>query len=205
MCRAAFTELLALKPNDIASLNNFAYMLVESITPPEPAAAKQYSQRAYELSRTSGSPNDYIFDSHAWILILNGGADAAEGIKILEGVVKRQADLIDAHYHLGEGYLRQPRPSKQFAKVELNKAMELVRKQEAAGLKVDKAMKDRIATALERATDGAREDRPGTEGFLVRGRAVGRDFRGAPSCRFVAQTLRRVHTVIGRVPGLTHG
>lgn len=152
--RAAFTELLALKPNDIASLNNFAYMLVESITPPEPAAAKQYSQRAYELSRTSGSPDDYIFDSHAWILILNGGADAAEGIKILEGVVKRQPDLIDAHYHLGEGYLRQPRPSKQFAKVELNKAMELVRKQEAAGLKVDKAMKDRIATALERATDG---------------------------------------------------
>jgi len=151
--RAAFTELLALSPNDITSLNNFAYMLAESIKPPEPALAKKYSEQAYNLSRMSGSPNDLIFDTHAWVLIQNGGGDVSSGIKILQDVVQRQPELVDAHYHLGEGYLRQAQPSKMMARVELNKALELVRKQESAGRSIDKALKNRILTALERATD----------------------------------------------------
>jgi len=61
--------------------------------------------------------------------------------------------MIDAHYHLGEGYLRQSQPSKTMAKAELNKALELVRKQEGAGRPIDKELKNRILTALERATD----------------------------------------------------
>ena len=120
--RAAFQELLTLAPDDITSLNNFAYMLAESVRPPEPAQAKKYSERAYELSRMSGSPNDLIFDTHAWVLIQNGGTDLPNGIKILQDVVQRQPELIDAHYHLGEGYLKQSQPSKALAKIELNKA-----------------------------------------------------------------------------------
>ena len=115
--------------------------------------AKKYSERAYDLSRMSGSPNDLIFDTHAWVLIQNGGNDVTNGVKILQDVVQRQPEIIDAHFHLGEGYLRQPQPSKMMARVELNKALELVRKEEGAGRPVDKTFKNKILTSLERATE----------------------------------------------------
>ena len=77
--RAAYVELLQLEPENLAVLNNLAYLLSEAMTPSRPQQAKVYSGKAYDISKSSGSPNDLIFDTHGWILTLCGGDDARRG------------------------------------------------------------------------------------------------------------------------------
>ena len=60
-------------------------------------------------------------------------------------MVKRKPDLVDAHYHLGESYMRQPKPSYALAQQELEKAKALLKQQ---GDEADKLLTDRVTSSL---------------------------------------------------------
>lgn len=144
----AYVELLSIVPTDLPAMNNLAYVLSEGKNPPDPQRAKVHSRNAYNVSRNSGQPNDLIYDTHGWVLTLCGGADLDEGIKILQDVVNRRPDMIDARYHLGMAYMKQPNPSYAMALQQLQAALDLIDQQGKDGGTVDKATRDKVAAAL---------------------------------------------------------
>lgn len=149
--REVYAELLNLAKDDLLALNNYACLLAEDLSPPDPAQAKIYSTKAYDLTRASSSPSDVILDTHGWVLTLCGGYDAKAGLAVLKDLATRRPDFLEARYHLGESYLRQPTPEKALALQELQQADAAIRKQEAAGQKVDPQLKAKIQSAIGRA------------------------------------------------------
>lgn len=102
--RQAFVELLKLRPDDISTLNNIAYLEAEMLN--DPQAAKPYSGHAYDLAmRSGGIPS--IADTHGWVLTLCGGRDATAGLGILQNLVETDQNFTKARYHLAEAYLRK--------------------------------------------------------------------------------------------------
>ena len=61
----AHTDVLAIKPNDVPTLNNLAFMLAEDMK--QPAKALAYGKKAYEL----WSDNAHIADTYGYVLFLN--------------------------------------------------------------------------------------------------------------------------------------
>lgn len=104
--------VLDANPNSIEALNNLACMLVDSVKPPRPDEALQYSQRAYDLMRKSGQIQPLIQDTQGWVLLNNGKVNDA--VLLLRQVVDNKP-FLDAYYHLAEAYLRsnQPLPAQQ--------------------------------------------------------------------------------------------
>lgn len=140
---AVLREIEKATPNDYGTLNNLAYVLGEMIQPPRPAEALRYSQRAVDLMARSGTQMPVVQDTHARMLTLAGRVD--EAILLLQEVIRRES-FIEAHYHLGDAYLRRERYVD--ARRELRRALELVesRKQNAQG--VDEGMAAEIERLL---------------------------------------------------------
>ena len=151
-----YVELLKMADADLVSLNNLAYILAESLTPPDPQAAKEYSQQAFDMTRKTNDPNPMILDSHGWILVLCGGSDLRQGLQILQGVVTQAPNLIESRYHLGEAYLRQSPQAPVEAEKELSEAMRLVEEEEKLGGTVDAKLRDRVQTSLGKARQAAK-------------------------------------------------
>lgn len=144
---AAYLELVQAAPDDIPALNNLTWLLVHpDAGPPRPKLAKGFSRRAYDLSRRAGV-NGLVDDTHGWVLTLCGGDDAAEGLQILKFLVIREPDLPDAHYHLGEAYLRQPVPDPA-AERELRTAADLLGQDDEET--ADPALRENVKRALGR-------------------------------------------------------
>ncbi|QOV87658.1 tetratricopeptide repeat protein [Humisphaera borealis] len=154
--RRYYEELLTLVPDDSASLNNVAYLLAESIAPPEPQSAKLYSERAYEATRITNTPNVLIMDTHGWVLVLCGGPDGEKGRRILQKIVEENPLFIEARYHLGEALLRVQPIAPSQAEKEFTECLRLMNEEEKIGGKIDEKLRGRIQTGLASAREKVR-------------------------------------------------
>jgi tetratricopeptide (TPR) repeat protein len=155
--RDAYVELLGLLPDDTIALNNLACLLAERIPAPQggPLKAKVYSTKAYDNERFKPTPNVKILDTQGWVLTLCGGDDAIEGMTILHRMIAERDDtrtFVEGRYHLGEAYLRAPKPDLTSAQKWLKEAIDLIAEDEKAGKAVDGPLKDKIQTSLAKAT-----------------------------------------------------
>lgn len=127
--RKAYLQILELAPQDYLTLNNLAVLLAESANPPDPKAARQYSERAYDLVKDAQPINGLVVDTHGWILALNDDLDRA--LPLLKAVVDNRP-FAEARFHLGVVYGRKQRRSEAeqqlaMAKQELEAAREAER------------------------------------------------------------------------------
>jgi hypothetical protein len=134
-------------------LNNLANVLADDLH--EPTQAVAYSQRAYDLSRQTGSFVASVSDTHGWVLTLCGGRDAQLGLSILQKVVEDHRDFVDARYHLGEAYLRESMPADAIKELEI--ALAQIQQTEQTRATPNPALKSAIENALAR----ARQERDG--------------------------------------------
>lgn len=98
-----YRKLVKLTPDDLATLNNLAFIVAEKVTSPNPAEALQYSERAVDIVRRSGIVEPLVYDTHGWNLVLNNRIP--EGIDLLTQALDRRS-FMEAHYHLGMAYLK---------------------------------------------------------------------------------------------------
>ena len=148
----AYLQLLDKVPNDWTALNNLACLLAESVNPPEPARAKIYSQRAYDLMRNQNDFQPLIADTHGWVLTLCNEVDA--GIDVLQRVVER-APFLEAHYHLAEAYLKKSYHEQALRQLELAQA--IVKDADQKQQPISPEVRRRIGEAEARAREGLRE------------------------------------------------
>jgi tetratricopeptide (TPR) repeat protein len=144
----AYLQLLDLNPQDLAALNNLACLLVDNMDPPRPDQALIYSERAYDIVRRSGQSDPLILDTHGWVLTLSGRVE--EGITLLQQVVER-SPFLEAHYHLGEAYLRRSIPDE--AQRQLLLASEMIASKERENAEVDAKLKANVERALFQARE----------------------------------------------------
>jgi tetratricopeptide (TPR) repeat protein len=147
---AAYQQYLKLQPGDVTALNNLAYILAEEISPGRPQEAKQYSKVAYEIARgwRAGDAKGRIFDTHGWVLVLNGEADLDEGIRVLRQVVE-DFPILEAHYHLGEAQLRKNRGAE--AQEQFNAALAMIERSKKAKQPFDETLEPKIRRGLQSA------------------------------------------------------
>ncbi|HEY8746504.1 MAG TPA: tetratricopeptide repeat protein [Tepidisphaeraceae bacterium] len=116
--RRSLEELVKVRPDDVTSLNDLAYLIATILNAPNDA--KPYSRRAYELARHSS--NRSIIDTHGWVLTQCGGRDdLIQAVDILRNLVDSNQDFTVARYHLAVAYLRQggwQRAGEELAKVQ---------------------------------------------------------------------------------------
>jgi tetratricopeptide (TPR) repeat protein len=146
----AYLKLLDIEPNDWGSLNNMAYLVAEQMNPPRPAEALKYSRRAYDVMTSAGGRNPLILDTHGWVLTLNN--QPQEGIDLLRRAISIQS-FPEAHYHLGEAYLKTG--AAVDAQKQLEVAVELIRQAEEKKEPVDFALRARVEGALAKAKEAA--------------------------------------------------
>lgn len=154
--RAYYEELLRLVPNDLVSLNNVAFILAEMVTPPDPQAAKVYSQRAYEVTQATNNPNPLILDTHGWVLVLCGGREAEQGRRILQKVAEENPNFIEGRYHLGESYLRAQPLAPAQAEKEFTECLRLMSEEEKYARPVDEKLRSRVQAGLATAKEKLR-------------------------------------------------
>jgi tetratricopeptide (TPR) repeat protein len=146
-----YKKLLEIAPEDMTALNNLACLLAEVVQPPDPKGGLVYSQRAYDLMQKGGRRDPLIYDTHGWLLTLSGDVD--RGVDTLRQSLQLRR-IPDAHYHLGEAYLK-----KQFADQalrELELALDLYKRMKEQKEPVDPALEGKIENALTRANIAAR-------------------------------------------------
>lgn len=144
----AYSKLLQLQPNDLYSLNNMACLLAESMNPPRPKEAIEYSTRAFDLMMDAGLREPLIMDTQGWMLTLNGQVD--RGIDVLRQTVATRS-FPDAHYHLAEAYLKKQYPEEAQKQLEL--ASQHVNAAREKKQPVDAALEARIQDATARAKE----------------------------------------------------
>jgi len=144
-----YLRLLERAPNDLASLNNLAFLLVDQLN--DPQKAKVYSQRAYEIMQKSGAVEPLLLDTHGWVLVQAG--EVQEGINVLRDALERRP-FVDAFYHLGLAYMKLPDQADAAVK-QLKQALDLISQDEAAKRPFDPEFKKKIENALNEASDAA--------------------------------------------------
>ncbi|HEX8911139.1 MAG TPA: tetratricopeptide repeat protein, partial [Humisphaera sp.] len=145
--KATYTEMLALDPDNVTALNNLAFMVAENGPNPDPKAARTYSERAYRLALAADA-NPYIMDTHAWVLVLAGGAEAEQGLNILKDVVEAAPNFIEGRYHLAEAYYRRATPDLERTRAELTECEKLITYEDELGNPVDEKLRTRVMTLL---------------------------------------------------------
>jgi tetratricopeptide (TPR) repeat protein len=141
-----YRKLLELAPDDMTALNNLAVLLAEIVQPPDPKGGLVYSQRAYDLMQKSGRRDPLVLDTHGWLLVLAGQVD--QGIDVLRTALQIHR-IPDAHYHLGEAYLRKSFADQSLRELELAQA--LYRELKEQKQPVDPSLEGKIENALTRA------------------------------------------------------
>lgn len=115
-----FEEVLRIRPNDAASLNNLAYTKAERLGQPEEALP--YARRALELLPKEAN----VLDTVGWTCHL-ANRPVEEAIGYLLRAIRENAELVAAHYHLGEVYVK--RGDQAEAEQHLERALELSEEQ----------------------------------------------------------------------------
>jgi tetratricopeptide (TPR) repeat protein len=138
--------VLAAQPDNTEQLNNLACLLVDSVKPPRPAEALQYSQHAYDLMRQSGTIQPLVQDTQGWVLVNNGRVQ--DGLLLLRQVVDNKP-FIDAYYHLAEAYLRSNQPAAALTQLKLaSQTLDDMKRNKQA---FDQTLPGRIQAAQEEA------------------------------------------------------
>jgi tetratricopeptide (TPR) repeat protein len=147
-----YKKLLELAPEDMTALNNLACLLAEVVQPPNPKEGLVYSQRAYDLMQKGGRRDPLVLDTHGWLLTLSGEVD--KGIDVLRSSLQLRR-IPDAHYHLGEAYLKKQFADQSLRELEL--ALDLYRRMKEQKQPVDPALEGKIENALTRANIATRK------------------------------------------------
>lgn len=144
-------QVLAADPDNTEQLNNLACLLVDSVKPPRPAEALQYSQHAYDLMRKSGTIQPLVQDTQGWVLVNNG--QIQDGTMLLRQVVDNNP-FLDAYYHLAEAYLRSNQPAA--AQTQLKLASQTLEDLQKNKQPYDSTLPARIRAAQEQAKEMAK-------------------------------------------------
>ncbi|MDB5174761.1 MAG: hypothetical protein JWN51_3534 [Phycisphaerales bacterium] len=147
--RDYYIEWIALAPNDIPALNNLACLMAEDLK--DPKSARQYSQRAYDLSLQSGTVDPLIQDTQGWVMVQCGGSTANDGRRLLETMVDANPSFIDGRYHLGVAYLKAKLPSE--AVKQLTLASDALKEQEKNKVAARPQLKAAIEENLRKAQE----------------------------------------------------
>ena len=144
---ALYEQYLQLQPRDALILNNVAYLLAAELSPADPARAKSYSQRAYDVVKDwkPGEARARVLDTHGWVLVLNDEVSA--GLRVLEAALEEHS-FVDVHYHLGEAHLREKRGDE--AREQLFQALAMIEKAKAAKQPVEPHIEERVRESLKR-------------------------------------------------------
>lgn len=154
--KRTYERLLQIQPDDLFALNNLANLLIDDALVPQPQAARQYSQKAYDLVRRAQPFPAAIFDTHAWVLVQCG--ELTEAIEILQKVVRQNA-MPEAHYHLGEAFLRKGDTRR--ALEELRAAAQAIPVAISNGQPVTADLEKKIQATTQKATDLERASKGG--------------------------------------------
>jgi tetratricopeptide (TPR) repeat protein len=154
--KAAYEQLLKVAKDDLFALNNLANLLIDESLVPQPQEARKYSQAAYDQVNLSQPFPAAIFDTHGWVLVQCG--EMTEAIDILQKVTS-QTDMPEAHYHLGEAYLKKQDYNK--AREELRIASQGVTEAMNQGNAVPAGLEKKIQAAMQKAGEVERAARGG--------------------------------------------
>ena len=154
--KKTYEHLLRIQKDDLFALNNLANLLVDDALVPQPQEALVYSQQAYELVKRAQPFPAAIFDTHGWVLLHCG--KVSEAIDILQKVV-RQTNMPEAHYHLGEAYLRSGDYPK--AREALRVAAQAIPETVAQGGGVTTDLEKKIQASLQKVADSERAAKGG--------------------------------------------
>ncbi len=146
-----YREVVKRAPNDFQALNNLAYLLIDEIKSPDPRAAREFSQRAFDLVRNTPQNSAGIRDTHAWVLIHGSAADVSQGVSILKDIAQT-SPFPEAYYHLAEGFLRQSNP--QEAQKALKSAVMMIDQQKKENKKLVNAVIEEKVRNLLAKTQG---------------------------------------------------
>ncbi len=97
--RPLYESALAMRPNDVLTLNNLAYMLLDDLK--EPKAALIYAKRALELAPADSN----VLDTVGWCHVALGEYD--QGIGRLREAIQINPLNVTSHYHVAEGLYRR--------------------------------------------------------------------------------------------------
>jgi len=116
---SAYQQWVNLEPNNVAALNNIAWMLMEDYSPPRVADATQYMKRAIDLLPPNAAMDVSIEDTQGWLQILSG--QAASGVDLLNKVIEARPSP-ETYLHIAQGYvqIQIPRAAGEDAKLGLN-------------------------------------------------------------------------------------
>jgi tetratricopeptide (TPR) repeat protein len=154
--KAAYEQLLTVAKDDLFALNNLANLLIDESLVPQPQEARKYSQAAYDQVRRAQPFPAAIFDTHGWVLVQCG--ELTEAIEILQKVTS-QSSMPEAHYHLGEAYLRKQDYNK--AKEQLRIASQAIGDTISQGGSVPPGLEKKIQAAMQKAGEVERAARGG--------------------------------------------
>jgi tetratricopeptide (TPR) repeat protein len=149
----AYQKLLAMVPDDMASLNNLACLWVDGMDPPNPAKALTYSTKAFDLAKKAGIPDANIMDTHGWVLVCNQQLD--DGINYLQASLERSATgrgpAMDTHYHMGMAMLKKNRGAEALRSLEKARKMLEERKNnhQPTDVKLETRVNDGIVKAKQ--------------------------------------------------------
>ena len=149
-----YKKLLELVPEDMTALNNLACLLAEIMQPPDPKQGLIYSQRAFDLMQKGGRRDPLVLDTHGWLLTRCDQTD--QGIDVLRQSLQLKR-IPDAHYHLGEAYLKKGFADQALRELEIG--LDLYKKMKEEKQPVDPALEGKIENALTRANIAARSKR----------------------------------------------
>lgn len=141
MARTAFEQLLAKRPDDLAALNNLAFLMAEHVEPPDVPKAMEYCKRAYDIMTKNNQPDANVLDTVGWVYVLSGGANLDQGISYLDKSIAA-GEIAEAQYHYGEALIRKNLP--EYAKTSLTRANELI----DAKTPVDEVLKKKVEQSL---------------------------------------------------------
>ncbi|MDB5319526.1 MAG: hypothetical protein JWN40_1157 [Phycisphaerales bacterium] len=146
--RAVYEELLTKRPEDLGALNNLACIVAEHSATPDLPKALEYSQRALTAMNQRSNQDPNVLDTVGWMNVLAGGVKINVGIDYLISSLKI-GEIAEAHYHLGEAYLKKNLPDS--AKNSLTRAKEMIQEKIDKKQGYDENLKKRVEEALVRA------------------------------------------------------
>jgi tetratricopeptide (TPR) repeat protein len=156
--KTAYEELLVKRPEELAALNNLAFIMAEHIQPPNLPKAMELSNRAFDLMSRKNSQDASVLDTIGWVNVLSGGNNVDRGIEHLWNSIKIN-EIPEAHYHLGEAFLLKK--ATEEAKRSLKRASDMITEREEKKQPVDPQLKQRIEAALIKAEKASIEPRAG--------------------------------------------
>jgi predicted Zn-dependent protease len=156
--RGVYEELLAKQADDVGALNNLACVMAEHVKPPNLPKALELAQRAYDAMAKRDVMDANVLDTLGWVNVLAGGPNLDRGIEHLTNSIK-VGEIPEAHYHLGEAYMRKNFPDG--AVRSFKRAAEMLAERKAAG-PIDEGLQQKVDEALARVNKALSEPRAGT-------------------------------------------